>query len=152
MPQSLAKVTLHLVFSTKNRVPFFRDPELRRQLFAYMSTILREKVDSPALLINGVEDHLHALISLSRKVAIMEVVQKTKTETTKWLKKQAPELREFAWQAGYGVFSVSESKLTEVIRYVENQERHHRVMTFQEEYRKLCDRHGVELDERYAWE
>ena len=152
MPQSLAKVTVHLVFSTKNRHPDLREPELRTNLFAYMAVILREKVDSPALLINGVDDHVHALVVLSRKVPIMNVVQEAKKETTKWLKKQAPGLAGFAWQAGYGAFSVSESNISQVRRYIENQEEHHRKITFQDEFRKLCERHGLELDERYVWD
>ena len=100
MPQSLAKVAIHLVFSTKNRTPWLKGTELRKGLYAYMATILRNSVDSPSILINGVEDHVHVLGLLSRKFAIMDVVQEAKTETTKWLKKQSPTLSKFAWQAG----------------------------------------------------
>ena len=152
MPQSLAKVTVHLVFSTKNRVPDLRDRELRKELYAYMAAILRDRVDSPALLINGVEDHLHALVTLSRKFAIMNVVAEAKKETSKWLKRQAPQLSDFSWQVGYGAFSVSESNIVDVRRYIENQEEHHKKLTFQEEFRKLCERHGLEIDERYVWD
>ena len=152
MPQSLAKVVVHLVFSTKNRTPWLKDAEQRNELYAYMATILRNNVDSPAMIINGVEDHVHILALLSRKFAIMTVVEETKTETSKWLKKQSLALSEFAWQAGYGVFSVSESKILEVKRYIEQQEEHHRKMSFQDEFRALCQRHGIELDERYAWD
>jgi REP element-mobilizing transposase RayT len=152
MPQSLAKVAIHLVFSTKNRTPWLKDANLRNELYAYMATILRDNVDSPAMIINGVEDHIHVLGLLSRKFAIMDVVQEAKTGTTKWLKKQSPALSKFAWQAGYGVFSVSESKIPEVKRYIEKQEEHHRKMSFQDEFRALCKRHGIELDERYAWD
>ena len=152
MPQSLAKVVIHLVFSTKNRTPWLQGQELRQELFAYMATILRKNVDSPAILISGVEDHIHVLGLLSRKFAIMDVVQEAKTETSKWLKKQSPALSTFAWQAGYGIFSVSESNIPAVKSYVEKQEDHHRRMSFQDEFRELCKRHGIEWDERYVWD
>ena len=152
MPQSLAKVVVHLVFSTKNRTPWLQGQELRQEFFAYMATILRNNVDSPAILINGVEDHVHVLGLLSRKFAIMDVVQEAKTETSKWLKKQSPALSTFAWQAGYGIFSVSESNIPAVKSYIENQEDHHRRMSFQDEFRELCKRHGIEWNERYVWD
>ena len=152
MPQSLAKITIHIVFSTKNRVPCLRDPDLRNELYAYMASILRENVDSPALLINGVDDHVHGLVSLSRKFAIMKVIEEAKTETSKWLKRQSPQLSDFAWQRGYGAFSVSESNLTAVRKYIEDQEEHHRKISFQDEFRKLCKWHNLEIDERYVWD
>ena len=152
MSQSLAQVYVHFVFSTKNRMPWLQDGGLRDQLYAYLATILRDNVDSPALIINGVDDHVHALVRLSRKFAIMEVIQEGKVETSKWLKRQAALDSGFAWQAGYGAFSVSASLLEEVKRYIENQREHHRRMSFQDEFRELCRRHGLELDERYAWD
>jgi REP element-mobilizing transposase RayT len=152
MPQSLAKVLVHLVFSTKHRTPWLRDRGLRAELYAYAATILRDTVDSPALLINGVEDHVHILYSLSRKFAIQDVVKECKTETTKWIKKQAPDLADFHWQNGYGIFSVSPSNIEAVKTYIANQEEHHRRMTFQDEFREMCRRHGIEIDERYVWD
>jgi len=152
MSQSVAKVALHIVFSTKNRKPWLKNLNLRNELYAYMATILKNNVDSPAILIGGIEDHVHILCLLSRKFAIMKVVQETKTETSKWIKKQAGECRNFAWQGGYGAFSVSESNIQSVKQYIKNQEEHHRRMTFKDEFRTLCQRHGIELDERYAWD
>jgi REP element-mobilizing transposase RayT len=152
MPQSLAKVLVHIVYSTKNRTPWLRDRGLRADLYAYAATILRDAVDSPALLINGVEDHVHLLCSLSRKFAIQDVVKECKTETTKWVKKQADALADFHWQAGYGIFSVSPSNIELVKSYIADQEEHHRRMTYQDEFRELCRRHGVEIDERYVWD
>ena len=151
MPQSLAKVILHIVFSTKNRTPRLRDADLRGELYAYQATVLKQ-IDSPALLINGVEDHIHVLCLLSRSRALKDLVQEAKTATSKWIKRKATSCRDFHWQGGYGAFSVSESKVADVKRYITNQESHHRRMTFQEEFRQLCERHGVELDERYAWD
>ncbi len=152
MPQSLAKVLLHIVYSTKHRRPWLDDPSLRTSLYAYNATILKEQVDSQAVLIGGTEDHIHILCLLSRKFAIMDVVKTSKTETSKWLKKQSPRLAAFQWQAGYGTFSVSQSNGEQVRRYIANQIEHHKKMSFQDEFRAICKRHGVEIDERYVWD
>ncbi len=152
MPQSLSKVLVHIVYSTKGRRPWLRDERIRKELYAYKATILRDNIDTPALIINGVEDHVHMLCLLSRKFAIMSVIEEAKTETTKWLKKQSEDLSGFAWQGGYGIFSVSESNCEQVKRYIAEQERHHRKMSFQDEFRLLCKRHGIEIDERYVWD
>jgi REP element-mobilizing transposase RayT len=152
MSQSLAKVIVHIVYSTKHRHPWLRDPALRSELYAYNATILKNDVDSPALLINGTEDHVHILCLLSRKHAIMDVIKNSKTETSKWLKRQAPALHDFQWQAGYGIFSVSQSNVEQVKRYLADQEQHHRRMSFQDEFRAICKRHGLDVDERYIWD
>ena len=152
MPQSLARVLVHIVCSTKDRTPWLQDEEIRRQLYAYKATILRENVDSPALIINGVEDHIHALCLLSRKFAIKDVIEEAKTETTKWIKQQGPRYAGFHWQSGYGIFSVSESNANPLRRYIANQLEHHKKMSWQDEFRQLCIRHGIEIDERYVWD
>jgi putative transposase len=152
MPQSLSNVLVHIVYSTKHRTPWLKDANLRSELYAYNAMILKDHVDSPALLIGGVEDHIHLLTLLSRKTALMEVIQQSKTETSKWLKTQGAQLRDFQWQAGYGVFSVSQSNVEEVKQYISNQEEHHRTMSFQDEFREICRRHGLATDERYAWD
>ncbi len=152
MPQSLSNVLVHIVYSTKSRTPWLRDLNLRSELFAYNATILKDLVDSPALLIGGVEDHIHILSHLSRKFALMEVVRQSKTETSKWIKTQGGQYHDFHWQAGYGAFSVSQSNVEEVKRYIANQEEHHHKMSFQDEFREICRRHGIETDERYAWD
>ncbi len=141
-----------MVFSTKGREPYLQSLDLSKELYSYMATIFRENVDLPALLIGGVEDHIHALVLLSRKFATMKVVQEVKTETSKWLKKQSPQLAGFAWQAGYGVFSVSESNVALVRKYIEDQELHHKKTSFQDEFRRLCEKHEIGIDERYAWD
>jgi putative transposase len=152
LSQSLANLAVHIVFSTKNRKPRLKSDELRNELFAYAAKIQRANIDSPAIVIGGTEDHVHILCELSRKFSIMKVVQEVKTETTKWLKKQSPETADFTWQGGYGAFSVSESNVPQVKDYIQNQEEHHRRMTFQDELRVLCRRHNIELDERYVWD
>ncbi len=151
MSQSLAKVILHIVFSTKNRHPWLQDEGVRKELYAYMATILKA-LDSPAILINGVEDHVHILCLLSRSYAIKKLLEEVKKEPSKWIKRKAPEYRDFFWQGGYGVFSVSESKLEEAKNYLLRQEEHHKTMTFQDEFRWLCRKHGIAIDERYVWD
>ena len=152
MSQSLAKVIVHIVYSTKHRKPWLGDTGLRSELYAYNATILKDEVDSPAILINGVEDHIHILCLLSRKFAIMDVIKKSKTETSKWIKKRGKTYSDFQWQAGYGIFSVSQSNVEQVKRYIANQEEHHKRISFQDEFRAICKRHGIEIDERYVWD
>jgi REP element-mobilizing transposase RayT len=150
MPQSLSQIYVHLVFSTKDRKPWLCDDSMRDQLHAYMAKVLRDNVDSPALVINSVEDHVHALIRLSRRFAVMKVVQECKVATSKWLKRQR-RLANFAWQSAYGAFSVSASKTEQVKTYILNQHQHHQRVSFQDEFRELCRRHRLALDERYVW-
>ena len=151
MPQSLARVVIHLVFSTKLRTPWLKDAAIRTELCAYCATVL-QNMDCPPILINAVEDHVHILTNLSRKLAIAEVVEKVKTSTSAWIKRKSASYHDFYWQAGYGVFSVSESNVDDVRAYVANQEEHHRRLSFQDEYRALCRKHSLEVDERYVWD
>jgi REP element-mobilizing transposase RayT len=152
MPQSLARVLVHIVYSTKGRHPWLRDEHIRAQLFAYKAAVLREAVDTPAPVIGGMEDHVHALCSLSRKFCIKDVIEKAKTQTSKWIKQQGVQYADFHWQAGYGIFSVSESNADHVSSYIRRQAEHHKTMSWQDELRELCKRHGIALDERYAWD
>jgi REP element-mobilizing transposase RayT len=151
MPQSLARVLVHIVFSTKNRASFLQDNAIRGELHAYLITVL-DSLECPSLAINSVEDHIHILCALSRKIPLMKLIEELKTSTSKWLKTKGPSYRGFYWQNGYGAFSVSESKAPEVKRYIHNQEEHHRRLTFQDEFRALCDKHGLAIDERYVWD
>ncbi len=151
MPQSLARMVVHLVFSTKDRAAFLRDAEVRKRLHAYMAGILQELHCEP-ISINGVEDHVHVLCNLSRSLSLAKLVEELKKSSSKWMKGQGAGFAEFYWQAGYGVFSVSQSNVEAVRNYIATQEEHHRTVSFQEEYRAFCRRHGVALDERYAWD
>ena len=151
MPQSLARVVLHLTFSTKNRDTWLKDEQLRRNLYAYMAGILNN-LDSPALTINGVEDHVHAIFCLSRQYAIKDILRDLKADSSSWVKKESIALKGFAWQAGYAVFSVSESNVPKVRKYIDDQEEHHKTRSFQDEFRELCAKHGIQIDERYVWD
>src|SRR5882762_1246126 len=122
MPQSLAKILVHLIYSTKNREPFLVE-EIRDELHRYTAGILKE-CDSPALLIDSVEDHVHIVFSLARTQAISTVVEQTKKNASKWIKTKGASLAGFHWQNGYGAFSPSQSNLDGVLKYVANQREH----------------------------
>jgi REP element-mobilizing transposase RayT len=150
MGQSLAKIVVHLIFSTKDRLPALT-PAVRGELNAYMVGILRE-LESPALLVNSVADHAHILFVLSKNVALAKAVEEVKKGSSKWLKTKGAEFADFHWQNGYGGFSVSESSVAAVKRYIADQEEHHRRKTFQDEFRAFLQRYGVEYDEQYVWD
>src|SRR4051794_13592123 len=150
MSQSLAKLLVHLVYSTKHRRPWLVK-EHRPALFAYQAGIFREW-DSPALVIGGVDDHVHALFLLSKNHPLIKVVEEVKKGSSKWMKANGPRNPDFGWQAGYAAFSVSPSNVEAVRHYVATQERHHARVTFQDEVRALLTKHGVEFDERYVWD
>ena len=117
-----------------------------------MASVFHDECGSPAKLIGGVDDHVHALFNLSRTWCVADVVKAVKTSTSKWMKKQDPVLRRFEWQTGYGAFSVSRSNIRKVDDYIRNQKEHHRRRDFKSEFRGLLKRHDVEYDERYVWD
>ncbi len=151
MPQSLARVVLHVVFSTKGRTPFLKDADVRTELHAYMAGIL-QNIGCEPVVINGVEDYMHVLCNLPRTITIADLVEEGKKSLSRWIKTKGAAYHDFQWQAGYGAFSVSQSNVEQVRLYVENQEEHHRTLTFQDEFRALCRKHGVAVDERYVWD
>ena len=151
MSQSLVKNLIHLVYSTKHRQPQIPD-EVRDRLFAYQAGVYRQW-ESPAIVIGGVEDHVHALFSLSKNHALKKIVEEVKKGSSKWMKtNEGANNKDFQWQNGYAGFSVSQSNVEEVRNYIEKQADHHRRMTFQDELRALFKRHGIEFDERYVWD
>ena len=150
MPQSLAQVLVHLIFGTKGRQPVIAKG-FRPDLDAYLAGTF-QNLDSPAIAVKSVADHVHVLFRLSRTHAIAQIVEEAKKGSSKWLKTKAPALRNFHWQNGYAAFSVSQSRVKAGREYIENQERHHERMSFQEEYRAFLGKHGVEFDERYVWD
>jgi len=149
MPQSLAQIHVHLVFSTKERAATI-SPEIAPKLHAYLAGVLT-KLDCPCAIVGGVEDHVHLLFSLGRECAIANVVEKLKTASSKWIKTQGGSFRNFAWQAGYAALSVSPSQFDRVFAYIGNQEEHHRRTTFQDEFRTLLTRHKIKFDEKFVW-
>lgn len=150
MPQSLACLHIHLIFSTKNRDRVLSD-RVREPLHSYMAAVL-QNVGCHVHLINSVEDHVHLLFDLARDLSVSKAVEEVKKASSKWLKTQGPELAHFAWQAGYGAFSVSESNLAVVRDYVASQRSHHARQSFQDEFRAFLKRHRINFDERYLWD
>jgi len=151
MPQSLSNVLIHVVFSTKNRQPFLRKPEVREAMKRYLIGTL-QNIQCAPIIVNVVEDHVHILCNLNRTVSIAKLVEEVKTSSSVRIKEEGPQLREFHWQNGYGAFSVSQSNVEHVREYIANQEEHHRKLTFQEEYRLFLERHQIVFDERYVWD
>ena len=150
MPQSLSRILIHLVFSTKNRERVLT-PGIQIELHPYLAGIL-DNIQCPSLQVGGVEDHVHLLFGLSRTRTVAEVVETVKTSSSKWIKTKDAMLADFHWQSGYGAFSVSRSDADTVVAYIRNQEQHHQKMTFQDEYRRLLERYQVAFDERYVWD
>ena len=151
MSQSLSKIWTHLIFSTKDRYPLLSDETIRRDMHAYLASILKAN-NCPTLIVGGVSDHVHALFLLSKSHSIADIVHEIKRSSSKWVKRQAANLRKFYWQSGYGAFSVSQSHVEQVERYIRDQEKHHRKKTFQDEFREFLRKYQVEYDERYVWD
>jgi REP element-mobilizing transposase RayT len=150
MPQSLTKNLIHLIFSTKNRAPLIMDV-IRPGLHDYAGGILRN-LSSPALIMNSVADHIHVLFNLHRTKALADVVMELKRGTSKWMKEQGSQFAEFYWQNGYGAFSIGQSMIEDLSKYIQNQAEHHQKLTFQEEFRRFLKQYEVEFDERYVWD
>jgi REP element-mobilizing transposase RayT len=150
MSQSLAKILIHLIFSTKSREPVLHD-DIRPELHKYLAAILKE-FDSPAILINSMEDHVHILFSHSKNHALIRIGEELKKNSSKWIKTKSGQCAGFHWQNGCGAFSVSQSNAKAVEDYIANQAEHHRCKTFQEEYREFLNKYEMVFDEQYVWD
>ncbi|MEX2214911.1 MAG: IS200/IS605 family transposase [Phycisphaeraceae bacterium] len=150
MGHTYINLLLHIVFSTKNREPFIT-AAIQDRLHAYLGGIAREEFGT-ALAIGGMPDHIHALILLKAGVSLAHAMNRFKSLSSGWLKKEFPEMNDFAWQAGYGAFAVSESVKPSVIEYINHQAEHHRTMTFQEEFVAFLKRHHVPFDPEKLWD
>jgi REP element-mobilizing transposase RayT len=149
MPQSLAQVWIHFVFSTKSRKTYLEDESFREEMFRMLAFKVKES-ECASASVGGYIDHVHLLIGLSRTITIATLVEHVKKETSKWAKKASRGNAQFTWwQAGYGAFSVSHSNVDAVDQYIRNQALHHANLSFQDEYRQICTKHGVKIDERY---
>jgi putative transposase len=150
MPQSLARLHYHLVFSTKHRTPWI-DDFIRADLHEFMRGT-QHNLGCYTEIINSMEDHVHVLFRGSRTVTISSIVEDLKTSSSKWIKRRNPRYTNFHWQNGYAIFSVSESVLPVVRNYIANQQEHHKRKSFQDEYRRLLRSNSIEFDERYVWD
>ena len=146
MPHSYTNLLTHVVFSTKDRRPLI-DAALEARLFPYFGGIVRQ-LGGKLYVVNGVEDHVHLLVELHPSVAVAEAVGKIKGNSTHWIHESFPDRSTFAWQRGYGGFSVSKSNVSMVARYIERQKAHHEKWSFQDEFKELLRRHGIPIDEK----
>ncbi|MBL8180883.1 MAG: IS200/IS605 family transposase [Blastocatellia bacterium] len=149
MPQSLVKVLIHIVFSTKNRVDMIM-PEFEAGMFEYIHGIV-ENNKSKLIVGNGTMNHIHLLVSLGRTIDISELIGDIKRSSSLWVKSQGT-YPNFYWQEGYGAFSIGQSQVPDVKRYIEDQKAHHAEKDFKTEFRSLLHKYEVEYDERYVWD
>lgn len=150
MPQSLAQIYVHIVFSTKERYPFIQT-DVEPELYAYMADTIQRMGGVP-YLINGMPDHVHVLSSLPRTVPLSKYIEDIKRNSSRWIKIKDGLYQKFAWQNGYGAFSVSSSRKNSVKQYIAGQKDHHRTMSFREEFLSFLQKYNVEYDERYVWD
>ena len=150
MSQSLACLHVHLVFSTKNREPWLTT-DLCPRLYPFIGGIVRGR-KSVLVEVGGVADHIHLLVSLARDISVAEMVRDVKSVSSQWVHQELPGRHAFGWQAGYGAFAVSKSNVEAVREYIRNQAEHHKLRTFQDEFRDFLRRHEIEWDERYVWD
>ena len=151
MPQTLSCVYTHIVFSTKNRVGFLQDIDLRKKMHAYLAGIAAQQ-DCHALRVGGIADHVHLLVRLGREITQSDLLRELKRSSSVWVKKQSDHLGDFSWQNGSGLFSVSPNHVGKVCGYISNQEKHHRAMSFQDELRDFYRKCGMEWDENHVWD
>ena len=151
MPQTLSCLYTHIVFSTKNRVGFLRDPDLRKKTHAYLAGIATQQ-NCPAVRIGGAADHVHLLVRLGRETTQSSLLHELKRSSSIWIKKQKDGLDDFAWQNGSGLFSISPGHVQELCHYIDNQDAHHRTISFEEELRGIFTKYKMKWDEAHVWE
>jgi putative transposase len=150
MGQSLVRNYIHIIFSTKHRQKLIL-PSIENELFAYLVGIC-EELECKPLRVGGYLDHIHIVCMLSKKIALMKLIEELKSHSSKWIKTKGNEFENFFWQGGYGAFSVKPSEVDNVIKYIANQKEHHEQKTFQNEYREYLKKYNVDFDERYVWD
>lgn len=151
MPQSLVQIYVHIVFSTKDRMPFLKDKVFRERTHAYLAGICN-KQGCPAIIVGGIADHVHLLCRLGKQIDISSLIREIKRDSSSWVKEEDPSLAAFYWQSGYGAFSISPSHVDGLQNYIGDQENHHKTESFQDEFRRLCAKYGVAIDDRYVWD
>ncbi len=149
MPHSYCNLLYHIVFSTKRHCPFLDAADIAR-IHEYLGGTIRN-MGNTSLGVGGTTDHIHLLVKLHQKAAVADVLRDFKSTSSGWMKRTFPRIRDFAWQEGYGAFTVSQSQVGKVRKYIANQVAHHHKTTFKEEFLGLLQAHGIEYDERYLW-
>ena len=150
MSQSLAKIIVHIVFSTKNRQPFITTP-IAPKLFCYLTDVC-VRINAPPIAIGGYRNHVHIALAIPRTQNVATVVKELKTNSSEWMKSQGPDCHLFHWQRGYAAFSLGESQIKQVKQYIAHQEGHHQSKTFEDEYKLLLARYNIPYDTRYIWD
>ena len=151
MPQSLAKLYTHIIFSTKKRFPFFQDNKIRNETYKYIASILKSENSLP-IIINGTKDHIHILCNISKDISVASLIVSIKRSSSKWLKSKKGIFSKFYWQKGYGAFSISESIKDTTINYIRNQSQHHKIKTFKDEFIEILESYRVDYDRKYLWD
>ena len=150
MPQSLSFILVHLVFSTKDRLPLIGE-SIRDGLHAFLAGVART-AGCECFRVGGVADHVHLAVRISRTITVAQLIEDLKTSSSKWIKEQSAKFSGFVWQRGYGAFSVGPGDRQALLDYIDSQEQHHQTRTFQEEYRAFLNKYGVSYDEKYVWD
>ena len=150
MPSSYTCLRYHLIWSTKHRQPLISE-DIRDRLFQYIGGIIRDD-GGKLLAAGGMPDHVHLLADIGKQHSVVDAIRDIKANSSGWIHKTFPQFQSFAWQTGYGAFTVSYSSVEAVKNYIANQAEHHRKRTFQEEFVEFLQRHGIEYDDRYLWE
>jgi putative transposase len=147
--QTLVSIIVHVIFSTKNREALIT-PEIEPELFAYMGGILKNH-ESRLLDAGGTADHVHLLVSQSKNLSLSSLMKEVKKSSSSWVKTKGRGFRNFHWQDGYGAFSIGKSDVQDLKKYIANQRKHHRKLSFQEELIQFLDEYGIAYDQRYLW-
>lgn len=150
MLQSLFKILVHIVFSTKNRADLIA-PEIEDGLFGYIHGIV-ENNGSKLIIAGGMSNHIHLLVSLGKKTDVPDLIGDVKRSSSSWIKLQSPKFKDFYWQTGYGAFSIGQSQVGTVVNYIKNQKTHHKKQDFKTEFRTLLKKYEIEYEERYVWD
>lgn len=149
MAQTLVSVLVHVVFSTKDRRDLI-SPAIEKELFAYMAGILR-KLECPCLAVNGTSNHIHFLIAQSKNIALSRVMEELKKSSSKWIKTKGENFKHFAWQQGYGAFSIGQSNIEALKNYIADQKKRHQKKSFESEFLEILKKYRVDYDARYIW-
>ncbi|MFN5532116.1 MAG: IS200/IS605 family transposase [Planctomycetaceae bacterium] len=151
MPQSLTRITVHLIFSTKKRASFLSERAIRSEMHSVLGGLCNT-LGCPTILVGGVDDHVHIACHLGRTLTVADLIKELKRESSQWAKQRANSLLDFHWQSGYSAFSVSQSHVDALVEYIRDQEEHHRREGFQDELRRILEKNNLEWDERYLWD
>lgn len=149
MSQSLSKLYIHLIFHTKNNENFI-NADIESELYAYLGGLLKD-IKCVPIKINGIENHIHILCIMSKNISLADLTEDVKRNSSRWIKTKGDKFKNFAWQGGYGGFSVSQSKADIVKQYIENQKEHHKTVSFKEEYVRFLEEYGIDFNEDYLW-